>query len=179
MTEVTEIQEAGGPTVLRINRMDGGAAVLAVGIVRDGGRIEGECLTLTATQLRQAIAAMDDTDAERDAAMIEQIEDDRRVFQALCTEASRVRSLLGYDFSRNPAREAARTARLNAVKDRTERLVRVWADKISSYPGTTYGCPCIVLPSGTLYPCDSHAGTAFADQMSKAGRARVAAERAR
>lgn len=156
-----DVPESGGsPYVLRIHAGAGTTgAVLTVGTRADGGRIVGETITLTGHQCREVVARLSDDTAERDQAMIERIEDDRRVFQALCTERGRLSALLNYDMGdSDAARERHR--RLTATRVHTERLVRVWTDKIAQYPGTDAGCPCVVLPSGRVHPCDTHNGGA-------------------
>lgn len=148
MTDVLDIREVDGPTVLRIHRRGSRGATVSVGIVRDGGRIDGESVPLTPVQLAQAAMWLADDTDERDQAMIEQIEDDRAMFQALCTERDRI---------------AASTRVQAAALNRIARLIRIQADKLNEYPGTEAGCPCIVLPSGKLHRCPGHKLSRWAD----------------
>ena len=90
-------------------------------------------------QARLAIT-MRPTPAIRDAEAIEQIEDDRRILQAL----------------RNDLYRGALVASAATVA-RTERLIRVYADKLADLPaGNDTGCPCVRLPSGNVHPCRDH-----------------------
>jgi hypothetical protein len=78
-----------------------------------------------------------------DAEAIEAIEDDRRIFQALCTERDRLAGL-------------SRGWLDSTDVKRTELLIERYAVRINSLPRTSSGCSCVVLPSGTVYPCRTH-----------------------
>ena len=99
----------------------------------------------------------------RDRVVIEAIEDDRRIFQALCTERDRLSRLLGYDPEHI---DRDRAARLTATREHTERLIRVYADRLADLPHTDDGCACIVLASLYIHPCRDHA-----PEATKSGRA--------
>jgi hypothetical protein len=78
-----------------------------------------------------------------DAEAIEAIKDERRIFQALCTERDRLAGL-------------SRGWLDSTDVKRTELLIERYAVRINSLPRTSSGCSCVVLPSGTVYPCRTH-----------------------
>lgn len=84
---------------------------------------------------------------DTDAAEIEAIEDDRRIFQALCTERDRLAAVRA---------RAPRSRLLATAHEHTERLVARYAGKLRELPGTPDGCDCVVLSSGTIHPCWNH-----------------------
>lgn len=124
-----------------------------VTVLAEFGPYEPSAVPATATVLRQLAAELaeyaDQLDADpsaavrRDAAMVERIDDDRRILLALTTEARRLRKL-----GAQPGEHRL---------DHTERLIRVYSDRVADFP-TPEGrlCPCVTLPSGKIYPCQWH-----------------------
>lgn len=84
-------------------------------------------------------------DAGGDGAEIEAHRDNRRIFQALCTERDRLMSL-------SPGWEAAEAI------NHTNRLIDAFAARVNANR-VNDSCPCIRLSSGKVHPCSEHAGS--------------------
>lgn len=115
--------------------------------------------------------------ADVDRELIETIADARRIFQALCTERDRLGRLIAQarsdseplaihspaENARKAERQRQRMERLSATRDHTVRLIDEYASALAELPATSYGCPCVVLPTGHVYACDAHYARATVD----------------
>lgn len=129
-------------------------ALAELGLVRVEHDIPGHQFKVTLVRVNAVEAAEDN----RDQAMIDAYEDDRRVFQALCTERDRLyalRAAKGY----SATAAAQRRAYFASAVDRTAALVERYAAKVRGYyTSAMQACECVPLPSGRVYKCEDHGG---------------------